>query len=221
MSSKLDINIRLDGMKENAPRLENSWYGPIQSYLDSLFTSPNGHMVKPQGALRKPAKNQPKPVDSDEDSDTSLMSLDSSGDLVISRKLGGQEKGIMLPDFIVTVAANEPPTRFEPHATDPNEDKIDDDEVEGSDIAFLLVEVKIKKDQREEALDQVERYLKRLQQKSLHDKTLTGLAVAGGWVSVTRLEKHQKDPVRDTVLDQVWITDPRIWALLQDLAAEW
>ncbi|EIM79528.1 uncharacterized protein STEHIDRAFT_163566 [Stereum hirsutum FP-91666 SS1] len=171
---------RINWMMEsdNQPRLESSWYGPIEAYLRDIFTLDEGFIIKPQAPLREEANPNV---------DAGHTSEDSMGGKVTSRK-AGKEPNLMIPDFIVVRGVNHP-TRATKEDLDARSELNDEENEEtngpDSDTIILVVEVKNYEASRSSAAVQMSGYLDRVKCKpGMVDKKVPGLVVCGGAIDI-------------------------------------
>lgn len=170
-------------MFANPPRYENSFYGPIDGILNCIFPVDRGFLVKPQAILRPsfprtssiylPLDSQPHPEASRSSSRVAMItaeqssvktarssiesarSVDSAGDLTLSRKDGGWESSLLIPDFLVVKAT----------------------EVTSADIILALVESKLNDEDEATSINQVQDYFDALQTKNYSDNFVAFLTL--------------------------------------------
>ena len=168
------VKHRLETMFNASPRFENSYYGPINSILHSIFPSVKKFLVKPQAVLLPnepivssiylpPGTTKQHPDTScsssriamtaakafqgdgskSHSSKASISSIDSLGDNILPRSMGGWIDGLFIPDFLVVKATEE----------------------KTKDVALVIVEVKLNRTGMSTSINQVKQYLNCLQTK--------------------------------------------------------
>jgi hypothetical protein len=197
---------RLVNTFANPPRYENSYYGPINGILNSIFPVHQRFLVKPQAVLRPtlPVESSiylppdtpvhPQATRSSarvsaiavqpqthrhHSSVDSQISVDSTGDAALSRSAGGWEDSILIPDFVVVKAT----------------------ESTHADVILALVEVKLNDAGEETAINQVESYLNVIRSKhhaeefvaflSMGPRTVVWRTVRYGQHDLRQVRQHQ------------------------------